>query len=381
MSTPVATNTSSSKGSATRYIYPSIAPDGPLSSDKEIRGGRQWQSKALDYLKLTIYDPSIQSPYTWVGGKEAGDYGKFKGSASDEQGIYSSIYLHMPHQLNENYSVKYNRATLGPFGGALEQAVAGANAKDGTSNVATQLNAGAGTGASQAVFGAISGLFNDASQQLNVDGNLSRDQIVGLTKQRVFNPYEETVFEGTNYRSHNFDFDLVPRNSKEVTEIYQIINTLRDSMLPGMDGTKNQWLTIPRFFKAALVRFEPAQGQVNSGDNEGRGLGRPATLSRILQFPVKMVLVNMDVNLTPMGSHTSLRDMTAMKRYQDLGPAAYKLTLSFDETALITRNMLEGGTGYKSDWDGVGEKAEGMDQFNFLEEKKEDGKEGTEADK
>ena len=126
----------------------------------------------------------------------------------------------MPHQLNENYSVKYNRATLGPFGGALEQAVNSANAKDGTSNVATQLNAGAGTGASQAVFGAISGLFNDASSALNVDGNLSRDQIVGLTKQRVFNPYEETVFEGTNYRSHNFDFDLVPRNSKEVTEIY-----------------------------------------------------------------------------------------------------------------------------------------------------------------
>ena len=376
MSTPVATNTSSSKGSATRYIYPSIAPDGPLSSDKEIRGGRQWQSKALDYLKLTIYDPSIQSPYTWVGGSES-DYGKFKGSANDEQGIYSSIYLHMPHQLNENYSVKYNRATLGPFGGALENAV---NNTGESGKIATSLNQGAGTGASQAVFGAISGLFNDASSALNVDGNLSRDQIVGLTKQRVFNPYEETVFEGTNYRSHNFDFDLVPRNSKEVTEIYQIINTLRDSMLPGMDGTKNQWLTIPRFFKAALVRFEPAQGQVNAGDNGGEGLGRPATLSRILQFPVKMVLVNMDVNLTPMGSHTSLRDMTAMKRYQDLGPAAYKLTLSFDETALITRNMLEGGTGYKSNWDGVGDPAEGMDQFNFDLDTKEDGKEGTETD-
>ena len=151
-------------------------------------------------------------------------------------------------------------------------------------------------------------------------------------------------------------------------------------MLPGMDGTKNQWLTIPRFFKAALVRFEPAQGQVNAGDNGGEGLGRPATLSRILQFPVKMVLVNMDVNLTPMGSHTSLRDMTAMKRYQDLGPAAYKLTLSFDETALITRNMLEGGTGYKSNWDGVGDPAEGMDQFNFDLDTKEDGKEGTETD-
>lgn len=369
------TSTPKNGGSAKRYIYPSIAPVGPLPSDDEIKGGKQWSAKALDYLKLTIYDPSQQSPYTWVGGKES-DYGKFKGSANDEQGIYSSIYLHMPHQLNDNYSVKYNRATLGPFGGALENAV---NNTGESGKIASSLQQGAGTGASQAVFGAISGLFNDAASGLNVDGNLSRDQIVGLTKQRVFNPYEETVFEGTNYRSHSFDFDLVPRTAKEVTDIKNIISTLRDSMLPGMDGTKNQWLTIPRFFKCALVRFEPDQGKVS-----GTGLGRPATLSQILQFPVKMVLVSMDVNLTPMGSHTSLRDMRSsfvQAPNSDLGPAAYKLTLTFDETALITRNMLFGGTGYKADWDGVGEKAEGMDQFNFELDKKEDGKESKGDDK
>ena len=369
---------SAGSGSAKRYIYPSIAPLGPLPSDTEIKGGKQWGAKSLDYLKLTIYDPAQQSPYTWVGGSES-DYGKFKGSANDEQGIYSSIYLHMPHQLNENYSVKYNRATLGPFGGALENAV---NETGESGKIATSLQQGAGTAGSQAVFGAISGLFNDATGLANIDGNLSRDQIVGLTKQRVFNPYEETVFEGTNYRSHSFDFDLVPRSSKEVTDIRHIISTLRDSMLPGMDGTKNQWLTIPRFFKCALVRFEPDQGTVS-----GTGLGRPATLSQILQFPVKMVLVNMDVNLTPMGSHTSLRDMQWNGPYamnSDLGPAAYKLTLTFDETALITRNMLAGGTGYKSNWDGVGEEAfdqngKSMNMFNFTPENKGADTDGKEA--
>ena len=355
-----------STGSAKRYIYPSIAPDGPLSSDTEIKGGSQWQAKSLDYLKLTIYDPAQQSPYSWVGGESEGDYGKFKGSANDEQGIYSSIYLHMPHQLNENYSVKYNRATLGPFGGALESAVNSVGKTGAEKGIAKDLFTGAKAGLPQTVFGSISGLFNDAAGGLNVDGNLSRDQIVGLTKQRVFNPYEETVFEGTNYRSHNFDFDLVPRTAKEVTDIRNIINTLRDSMLPGMDGTANQWLTIPRFFKCALVRFEPNAGKVSVG----KGLSRPATLAQILQFPVKMVLVSMDVNLTPMGSHTSLRDMnyngpTALNA--DLGPAAYKLTLTFDETALITRNMLAGGTGYKSDWDGVGDEAgdKVFNDFNF----------------
>ena len=73
-----------------------------------------------------------------------------------------------------------------------------------------------------------------------------------------------------------------------------------------------------------------------------------------------------------MCSHTSLRDMAwggfpnATGDGLDQGPAAYKMTLNFDETAFITRNLLAGGTGYKQDWDGVGEQSEEaslMDQF------------------
>ena len=268
----------------------------------------------------------------------------------------------MPHQLNENYQVRYNKATLGPFGDALTQGIDMVQGGGSTlDSITTALQGGANTAAPQAVFNAIGGSFSNLNQALGTDGNVSRDQLTGLTKQRVFNPYEETVFEGTNYRSHSFEFDMVPRNPQEVVQIRNIISMLRDSMLPGMDGTTNSWLTIPRFFKASMVRYSPPVSGGNIIDGE-ETLKEPAMLSYIMQFPVKMVLTGMEVNLTPMGSHTSLRDMTkGGDANSDQGPAAYKMSLNFDETAFITRNLLAGGTGYKSDWDGVGEEYKDLD--------------------
>ncbi len=355
-----------------RYMYPMVPPRGPLNNDEDISAGRQWPARNIDYLKLTIYDPEKSSPYTYINNNSDTQFGTFGGGTASEDAIHASIYLHMPHQLNENYQVRYNKATLGPFGDALATAVnsVGQDSTKTIGDITKSVQGGANAAAPQAIFNAISGAFNSASG-LGIDASVSRDQLTGLTKQRVFNPYEETVFEGTNYRSHSFEFDMVPRNPQEVTQIRNIISMLRDSMLPGMDGTVNQWLTIPRFFKASMVRYQPpvAGGDILNGEER---LNEPAMLSYIMQFPVKMVLTGMEVNLTPMGSHTSLRDMAwggfpmATGDGLDQGPAAYKMTLNFDETAFITRNLLAGGTGYKQDWDGVGEQSEEaslMDQF------------------
>lgn len=353
-------------------MYPMVPPRGPLNNDEDISAGRQWPARNIDYLKLTIYDPEKSSPYTYINNNSDAQFGTFGGGTASEDAIHASIYLHMPHQLNENYQVRYNKATLGPFGDALATAVnsVGQDSTKTIGDITKSVQGGANAAAPQAIFNAISGAFNSASG-LGIDASVSRDQLTGLTKQRVFNPYEETVFEGTNYRSHSFEFDMVPRNPQEVTQIRNIISMLRDSMLPGMDGTVNQWLTIPRFFKASMVRYQPpvAGGDILNGEER---LNEPAMLSYIMQFPVKMVLTGMEVNLTPMGSHTSLRDMAwggfpnATGDGLDQGPAAYKMTLNFDETAFITRNLLAGGTGYKQDWDGVGEQSEEaslMDQF------------------
>ena len=346
-------------------MYPLVPSRAPNNSDQDIGEGRRWPAKSIDYLKLTIYDPEKTSPYTWVG--STGDqYGTFGGGTASEAGIHGSIYLHMPHSLNENYNVRYNKATLGPFGGTLEAAMQTAQEGGDMEKITKALQGGANTGAGQLIFNAIGSAFSTANQTMGTDGSVNRDQLLALTKQRVFNPYEETVFEGTNYRSHSFDFDLVPRNGAEVKEIRNIITLLRDSMLPGMDGASNQYLTIPRFFKMSMVRYHPpVKGNISGGEET---LDQPAGLSYIMQFPVKMVLTAMDVNLTPGGSHTSLRDMSASAKDQkvDHGPAAYKLNLSFEETAFITRNLLAGGTGYKENWDGKGEDTLSEEDISFL---------------
>ena len=363
-------------------MYPLVPSRAPNSTDQDIGEGRRWPAKSIDYLKLTIYDPEKTSPYTWVG-STGEQYGTFGGGTASEAGIHGSIYLHMPHSLNENYQVRYNKATLGPFGGALQAGMDAAAGGGDLEKVTSALQSGAQTGAGQLVFNSIASAFGMANQALGSDGNINRDQLLALTKQRVFNPYEETVFEGTNYRSHSFDFDLVPRNGAEVDQIRNIITLLRDSMLPGMDGASNQYLTIPRFFKMSMVRYHPPETGVISGGTEK--LDQPAGLSYIMQFPVKMVLTAMDVNLTPGGSHTSLRDMSSKADDQkiDHGPAAYKLNLSFDETAFITRNLLRGGSGYSDTWDGTGTKTGdkqldvGEDSLLGLEALKEGEKEDT----
>ena len=132
---------------------------------------------------------------------------------------------------------------------------------------------------------------------------------------------------------------MAPRNESEAREIRNIISVLRDSMLPGTSGATNRWLTIPRFFKTSIVRYQP-------GNTKTQKLNEPAQLSYIMQFPVKMVLSNMDVNLTPSGQNTSIKDTVGGDRDIDYGPASYKLSLKFDETAFLTRNLLKGGTGY-----------------------------------
>ena len=79
-----------------------------------------------------------------------------------------------------------------------------------------------------------------------------------------------------------------------------------------------------------------------------------------MQFPVKMVLSNMDVNLTPSGQNTSIKDTVGGDRDVDYGPASYKLSLKFDETAFLTRNLLRGGSSY-----GVTQIGE-SDDFSFM---------------
>ncbi len=343
---------------SSRLIYPEIPPAGPSNSNDGLSDRSRFETKVMDYLKFTIYDPNKQSPYNYIKDRKksqgSGEWSfnskvntKFQGNrvtGDNTTGIWRTVYLYLPHQLNEQYSTNYNRSALGPFGNSL---LAGAQwAEDnimggegggkeiGDGGLSTALlQAGAKTRGKQAVFQAITGAFNGASALTG--GSLAdKDALSALQNKAVFNPYEETTFKGVRYRSHSFNFDMAPRNTSEVNQIQNIIYTLRSAMLPTKTGENDEWLTIPKFFKTDIVRFEPRKLE-----DESAGFNKPSTLSMIMQFPVKMVLTDMQLNLTPNGQNTSLK-ASGDNKTKDWGPASYKMTLRFDETAFITNDLL-----------------------------------------
>jgi len=344
-----------------KLIYPEIPPAGPGSSNDEIKHRAKFGTKVMDYLKFTIYDPEKSNPYNYIKSKRksqgAGEKSfsalekgiGFQGGRKEgdsTQGIWRTVYLYLPHQLNEQYSTNYNRSALGPFGnsllGAAEWAENNIIDKDGNMDAggfgAELLQAGAKVRGKQAIFQAITGAFNGASAFTG--GSVAdKDALSALQNKRVFNPYEETTFKGVRYRSHSFNFDMQPRNYSEMRNIQNIIDVLRFAMLPTKTGSNDEWLSIPKFFKTDIVRYTPAE--LESGQGMDR-LSRPQTLTKIMQFPVKMVLTDMQLNLTPNGQNTSLRSYNEKGEAQteDYGPGSYKMTLRFDETAFLTNDLI-----------------------------------------
>lgn len=311
-----------------RLIYPLQLPRGPRKrGDGSISGKSSSSTRSMDYLKFSIYDSEKNNQYTYAG------KGKAKTGTADQ--IMKSVYLYLPHDLSETFSTTYDKATLGPFGAAVVEAMS--NNGDNMDDIVSKVQQGANAAKPEIAFSAVSGIFNGLNNFAGTDGSLDKNQMAALAKGKVFNPYQETVFKGVNYRSHNFTFDMAPRNAKEAENIIKIIHVLRDAMLPGTSGEEARWLTVPRFFKAELIRYNP-NGSSKTAKGGGE-ISRPQTLATLLTYPVNMVLTNMQVNMTPSGQNSSIRGL--LDDGTDFGPASYRMTLTFDETAFITRDMYK----------------------------------------
>jgi hypothetical protein len=314
-----------------RLIYPLELPRGPKrSGDGAISRRSVAPTRSIDYLKFMIYDSEKNNQYTYSG--------KNKGKGAADQ-IMKSVYMYLPHDLTETFSTTYDKATLGPFGDAVVQAMA-TNGED-MDAVTAAIQQGAVGAKPEIAFSAVSNIFNGINNFAGTDGSLNKNQLAAIAKGKVFNPYQETVFQGVNYRSHNFTFDMAPRNAKEAENIQKIIHVLRDAMLPGTSGDNSRWLTIPRFFKIQLIRYNP-QGRSTNARGAGT-ISKPEMMSTLLTFPVNLVLTNMQINMTPSGQHSSIRGLADDNT--DFGPASYKMTLTFDETAFITREMYNDAKG------------------------------------
>lgn len=336
-------------------VYPRSVPGSALLQNKR----DSFETSFVDYLVIKHHSSTDGNPYSYIG--NSGNYGGnsvLGGGAEAEGSLKNTIYLYLPPRLQESYSTNYQRTTVGAAG--VQALDAGRTALEGGDvDVVSAIQTTAKAAKPQFVMDKIAAALGTINSALGASGsNLDANSVGALVKKKVFNPYQETTFRGTNYRSHNFTFQCQPRNKQESDELYKILNVLRRGMLPEMqdadkadfttqEGEENlteealsgsaagRWLGIPDYFRLDIIRIAGTPSEDGSLELSG---GSPKGLKRIMQFPTKVVLKNMNINLSPDGPYNSLKD--AFDTNVDYGPASFTMTLSFDETAFLTRNSL-----------------------------------------
>ena len=339
-------------------VYPRSVPGSALLQNRR----DSFETSFVDYLVIKHHSSSDGNPYSYVG--NSGGYGGnnvLGGGGEAEGSLKNTIYLYLPPKLQEQYSTNYERTTVGAAG--VQALDAGATAAAGGDvDIVSAIQTTAKAAKPQFVMDKIAGALGTINSALGASGsNLDANSVGALVKKKIFNPYQETTFRGTNYRSHNFSFQCQPRNKQEADELYKIINVLRRGMLPEMqdadkadfstqDGESDdstiaeeafsgsaagRWLGIPDYFRLDIIRIAGTPSDDGSLELSG---GSPKGLKRIMQFPTKVVLKNMSINLSPDGPYNSLKD--AFDSNMDYGPASFTMSLVFDETAFLTRNSL-----------------------------------------
>lgn len=258
------------------------------------------------------------------------------------------VRLPLPGNLSDGYSGDYEQFTVNPITGALQEQFS-------QSDMA-ELNASLGDAAAAISKGGLAGLGGVASSFMagkmasKIVGKrildvafktlLDKDtrNYLSASTGLALNPRTEVAFNGMNIRSHDYVFDLIPRNEEESRQVLGMIDVLRVAMHPDTLDSNHIFLKYPYEF---TIGFYTADGQP----------------LRAIPFVPDSFLSGFNVNYNA---------STPGRLHSDDKPLSYRLQFSFTETNILTRKNIQLFDALRT---GVYETktAEGQTQFNFEE--------------
>ena len=230
--------------------------------------------------------------------------------------ITDSIALYLPAAVQDNTAAGYEGMETGILGLV---AAGGGQFMQAMANQDYEKAAGALVGGVQAV----------TQEALKKIGGLAVAELTGTDEQTVRglgakafgqaeNPYIEMIFKQVSLRDFSYDFTFSPRNQKESEEVQAIIKMFRFHMLPELKGNNHRYLTLPSTFDIHyMYQFSPEQSHENN------------FYSKI----ATCVLAGVNTNYTPGG----------VKSFADGSPTQITMALSFKETELLTKDMVQKG--------------------------------------
>jgi hypothetical protein len=235
----------------------------------------------------------------------------------------SYIFLPIPQNISDSNSVDWGDDSLNPlaaFGlGAAGDVIKSENYAMGLIDA---IKKAGGASVTAVIDGNAQNLAQSAFSAAAVNSlgaNTSLESVLSRTSGQVLNPNMELLFKGVKLRSHNFTFDLAPRDSTEGYYVKQIIRTFKKEMAArssSTTGNNGLFISAPSIFKIAY----------KTG-------GRKHPFLPVLK---PCALINMEVNYTGSGVYAT---------YDDATPVHLKLTLSFQELNPVYYEDYDSGDG------------------------------------
>ena len=245
------------------------------------------------------------------------------------------IYIAMPQNLSTQYSPTYRQVDVGVAGIA---AATGLNVSS-FEGAAEALSSAARDAMPEFMTSTLAQMTGGAAQFLGLAGGVDANQLMALSKGKVFNPYQEQLFSNMQFRNHMFSFKFFARSERESQEINNIIKYLKQGALPiygtvdadAGSNTSSRFFEIPDKFDIKFVRLDPLSGVLNS--------------SADLHYKIHTsVCTGIDVNYTPDGQYNAMkRNNLGVDANRPLQVPAVTMNCRFTETQLVMQsNITEG---------------------------------------
>ena len=270
------------------------------------------------------------------------------------------VYIAMPQNLSTQYQPTYRQVNVGVAGIA---AATGLNINSFDS-AAAALQKAASDALPEFTMSTISDITTGASQFLGLAGDATANDILALSKGKVFNPYTEQLYSNMQFRNHMFSFKFFARDDAESREINHIIKYLKKGALPiygsstsagikkGSDAgdagdtlddiigkideklagaNAARFFEVPDKFDIKFIRLDP------NGDG--------STISADLHHKIHTsVCTGIDVNYTPDGQYNAIKNATlGVANNAPLQVPAVTVNCRFTETQLVTQAQIDQG--------------------------------------
>lgn len=247
--------------------------------------------------------------------------------------VLRSIILPIPSNLGVEYAAGYSNENLGALGAAAQGSIGGAELGGAMGDLSNTINqkiaavkdafkndtsdAAVRTGAAGVGIAAVAGAIGGAGL---LGGALAAGGLEGIPTGFIqnegiaINPHMAVVFQGVDFRTHQFQYKFMAKNQTESDRLKHMINTFRYYMLPEYEfGTE----------RAGFAFKYPDEFTIEFADKVKPYLYDIGTC----------VMTGMSVNYNGEGVPTFFETTGA--------PVSIDITLSFQETRVLTRNGFD----------------------------------------